>query len=83
MSAPETIWDLRDVLGAPRYYSPGRHPAMWRHRQHARKLEGLPPSPERDGALAYVRQQMANFEAQEAECKMRDHEMLARFRETR
>jgi hypothetical protein len=77
-----TIYDLRDPLGRPRFYPPGRHPAMARCRE---TLQGVKRFIELHGdhgvALeveADIEQRLADFEAEESEAKARAYHALTR-----
>ena len=65
----QRLLDARDLYGAPRFYTAGQHPATYRIRAQIDKLETLPPSPERDEALSYHREQLACFEEGESIAK--------------
>ena len=81
-----TIWDLKreSWTDEPRYYPPGQHPAMYRHREQLRGLEELKREAERlemdtstiVEVIDYISGEIANFEARESELKARDDRIL-------
>lgn len=64
-------WD--DVT--PRFYPPGQHPAMIRHRTVLRRLEQIADrfggDPEFESVVRYHRETIAAFEEGESEAKVR------------
>lgn len=72
---PQSVWDLHmgPWTTAPRFYPPGQHPATAQWRQRIADLEMWEHlsvlATEGREMLDYCRQQVANFDAREAEIR--------------
>jgi hypothetical protein len=77
-----TIYDLRDPFGSPRFYPPGRHPAMARSRDALQGIKRFIELHGEHGAAleveADIEQQLADFEARESEAKACAYHALIR-----
>lgn len=76
------IWKLKDPLGRPRFYPPGKHPATAQLREARdaveRHLAVLPGDPNAQRIRDYCEEQIAMFEQCETESKFRADEMIRR-----
>lgn len=71
----------RSPFGGRRFYPPGAHPVVVPIMEQRRKLAALPPSPDRDAALADADVRIVQFEQGESDAKARMLEMLVRVGE--
>lgn len=85
-----SIWHLKDIQGGHRYYPPGQHPATKRMREQLAQAEQIKAEWGRKSAehgveydtgpvdefIAYLQEQLAQFEQAESDRKARDDWML-------
>ena len=77
------LYDAKNIDGSPRFYPVGQHPATARWRAQLAKAEATKAEAERmsvesgvaiptdaiEGFIAYIKDQIATFEARESEVK--------------
>lgn len=85
MAERANVFDLRNGLwGGKRFYTPGNHPAMARHREQRRRIEAVQEAygttPDLDAALDWMREQEAMFEEGESIAKVHADAQLNRGR---